>query len=196
MKNILRYFFLLAVTVSAFASISCHSEETSSSKAATSKVTEITEISYTFLKDCKDTVGNDNAAFTELSCPPVGDYKVNITAQSPQYFNIYLNKGDVKLSSDFTMVSHDNPIETGKAIEWHVVNQKPRYMIFRLSWGSEAEPFKMKEYLVVNLVTNTDICVLATVDVKNNKNANIKAQNLILEKFQLTDSCPKTILTL
>ncbi len=54
------------------------------------------------------------------------------------------------------------------AIEWHLVNNKPKYMIFRLSWGTENEPFKMRQYLVVNLMTDNDICPLATIDVKNN----------------------------
>ncbi len=70
------------------------------------------------------------------------------------------------------------PVEAGKAIEQYFFNNKPKYMIFRLSWSSEDAPFNMREHLVVNLITNKNICALATVDVKNNKNANQKARDL------------------
>ncbi len=68
-------------------------------------------------------------------------------------------------------------------------------MIFRLSWGTESEPFKMKQYLVLNLVTNKEICSLATVDVKTNKNANQKVRDLIKNKFLNTTSCPTEVVS-
>ena len=154
------------------------------------------EVEYTFLKNCKEKVKNENAAFSEMTCPSISGYKVSITSQSPQYFNIILSKSGRSLISDFTLVSNDNPIEAGKAIEWHINNNTPEFMIFRLSWGSNNAPFKMKEHLVVNLVTDKKICVLATIDVKKNKNSNQKARDLISGKFKGMKSCPDSILEL
>lgn len=179
MKYLLRYLLFIGISFSILASSLCQSE-----------------VQYTFLKECKETINNDNAAFSELSCPKIGDYKVSITEQSPQYFNIVLSKGDRNISSNFTAVTNENPVNAGKAIEWHITNNQPQYMIFRLSWGSTENPFKMKEHLVVNLVTEKDICVLATVDVKKNKKSNQKARDLISGKFKNSKSCPKSTLKL
>lgn len=152
------------------------------------------DVQYTFLKDCKDIVNNDNAAFSELSCPSIAGYQVSVTEQSPQFFNIILSKAGQSITSDFTFVSKDNPIAAGKAIEWHVNNNAPEFMIFRLSWGSNNEPFKMNEHLVVNLVTDKNICVLATIDVKKNKKSNQKARDLVAGKFKNMKNCPRSVL--
>ena len=154
------------------------------------------DVQHTFLKDCKDKVNNENAAFSEISCPTIADDQVSVTEQSPQYFNIMLSKSGQSLTSDFTLVSKDNPIEAGKDIEWHINNNIPEFMIFRLSWGSNNEPFKMKEHLVVNLVTDKNICVIATIDVKKNKKSNQKARDLISGKFKDMGSCPASVLAL
>jgi len=178
------------IVVAALSSTLCHSE-TPSDRTTSAK--QIEEPQYTFIKDCKDKINNDNAAFTELSCFPLGKYKVDITAQSPQFYNIHLTKGAEKISTDFTVVTNDNPVEAGKAIEWHLHNNEPKYMIFRLSWGTDAEPFKMKQHLVLNLITSKEICSLATVDVKKNKNANQKVRELMLNKFSKITDCPAEI---
>ena len=137
-----------------------------------------TESQYTFLKNGKDITNHDNAAFTKLSCSSINGQQVRISEQGLQFFNIHLSKGELNINTDFTLVSKDMPVEAGKAIEQYFFNNKPKYMIFRLSWSSEDAPFNMREHLVVNLITNKNICALATVDVKNNKNANQKARDL------------------
>lgn len=179
------------IVVAALSPTLCHSEITPSKQAASANLKA--EPLYTFIKDCKDTSNNVNAAFTELSCSQLGKYKVDISAQSPQFFNIHLTKGSEKISTDFTVVTKDNPVEAGKAIEWHLHNNEPTHMIFRLSWGTDVEPFNMRQYLVLNLVTSKDICVLATADVKNNKNANQKIRDLMLNEFSEITTCPADI---
>jgi len=197
MKKQLRLILPAVIIAAALSSTLCHSQDTPPDTAGkTESKVDLSKPQYTFLKDCKDNTNHDNAAFTELSCNPLSEYKVNITEQSPQYFNIILSKDDYKVSSDFTTVSNENPVEAGKAIEWHLVNNIPKYMIFRISWGTTEEPFNMRQYLVVNLVTDKEICALATVDVKNNKNANQKARDLIATKFKQTTSCPATVVAL
>ncbi len=151
---------------------------------------------YTFIKDCKDTGAHENAAFTRLHCTSIGGYQVIITKQSPLYFNIFLIKDKIKVGTDFTIVSHERPIEVGKAIEWHFMNNKPKYMIVRLSWGPKSNPFEMRQYLIVNLISNNKICALATISVSNNKNANQKARNLIIGRFQKIVNCPTKMVAL
>lgn len=195
MKSSIRILFPLIIVATIFSSTLCHSEITSPIKSQAAETTTATtsDIRYTFIKECNESVENDNAAYSQLDCPDLGEYKVSITRQDPQYFNIILKKGNQETSSDFTAVSNEKPIEAGKAIEWHIQNNTPTHMIFRLSWGSDEQPFKMREYLLVNLVTSTDICVLATIDIKNNRNANEKARGLILKEFKDTRTCPEKI---
>ncbi|VAW64380.1 hypothetical protein MNBD_GAMMA08-2845 [hydrothermal vent metagenome] len=192
MNKLFRFIIPFATIVSVLFSTLCHSE-IAVSPGVINKAVSATEPQYTFLKNCKDITNHDNAAFTKLSCPSINGYQVRISEQGPQFFNIHLSKGELNINTDFTLVSKDMPVEAGKAIEWHFFNNKPKYMIFRLSWGREDAPFNMREHLVVNLITNKNICALATVDVKNNKNANQKARDLIVNKFQKTSSCPDVI---
>lgn len=147
-------------------------------------------IKYTFLKDCKDKVNNVNAAYSELVCPDVSGYQVEVSEQDPQYFNVLLIKDGKKISSDFTTVTHESPIEPGKAIEWHLYNNKPKFMIFRLSWGTEDNPFVMQQYLLISLVTDAQICVIDKVVVDKVKNANQVARDLIATKYQDMSACP------
>jgi len=179
MKKTPIYFLLIGIIVSMLAPALSYSE-----------------VKYTFLKDCKDKVNNENAAFSEISCPTIAGYQVSITEQSPTFFNIILSKSGQSISSDFTIASKDNPIEAGKTIEWHINNNVLSFMIFRLSWGSNNEPFKMKEHLVVSLVTDKKICVVATIDVKKNNKSNQKARDLVAGKFSGLVSCPTSILEL
>ena len=81
-------------------------------------------------------------------------------------------------------------------IEWHLYDKVPKFMAFRLAWGSDDKPYDMGEYRVVNLVTKNSICVLATIDSKMNKNANEKAHSLILNAFKKTDRCLDKIMKL
>lgn len=148
-------------------------------------------IKYTMLNDCKDTVNNVNAAYVELSCPEIAGYQVKITAQDPLYFNIILSKNSKETSTDFTTVSNDNPIEPGKAIEWHLYNNEPKFMIFRLSVGTEEKPFDMHQYLLINMVTDDQICVIDKVDVESVKNANQVARDLVANKYRDLTTCPR-----
>ena len=185
----------IVIAAIALSSTVCQSETISSAKSTAVKKPDSTtaDIRYTFLKDCKETILNDNAAFSEQNCPDLAAFKVSITKQDPQFFNIILKHKTQESSSDFTVVSNKKPIKEGKAIEWHLQDNVPKYMIFRLSWGTDDQPFKMREYLVVNLVTANDICALATIDIKNNRDANEKARNLLLKEFKNTQACPEKI---
>ncbi len=185
MKSSIKNLLPIGITIVALSS-TCYSSDNQES-------TQLAPI-YTFIKDCKDTTDNDYAAFTELTCAPIKGFNIEITHQPPQFFNIHLIKDSTELSTDFIAVTNENPLEPGKAIEWHVENDQPRFMIFRLSWGTEESPLDMREYLVLNYVNKTDICSIATVNVKTNKNANQKVRDMMLEKFQEIKSCPETIL--
>jgi hypothetical protein len=87
-------------------------------------------------------------------------------------------------------VTKGNPVEPGHAIEWYLYDNKPRFMIFRLSWGTEDKPFEMKQYLVINLVTENRICVIDKVAVDKVKDANEVARELIAEKYRGILTCP------
>ncbi len=164
-----------------FMSMSCHGSERDQPGA---------EIKFTFLKECKDKTGNADAAFSESACPDLAGYRVEISEQSPRYFNIHLIKNNKRISSDFTMVTGENPLEPGKAIEWHLYDNKPKFMVFRLSWGTEDQPFEMQARLVINLVTEDEICVIDQVEVARVKNANQVARDLISRKYKGLAGCP------
>lgn len=149
---------------------------------------------YTHLKDCKELIENDNAAFSELLCPRIGAYDVLIKIQSPQYITISLNTSGRTVSTNFNPVTKELPIEYGKAIEWHLENKEPKYMIFRLAWGTASEPFVMTERLVINLVSTDKICPLATITTKTSKNANQMARDLLGSELSKINNCPKTVL--
>ena len=188
MKNINKVFISLAIVATTLMTTLCYSESGKAPSPATP------DIRYTFLKDCHETVANENAAYSILACPDLAGFKVSITKQSPQYFNILLTTNNSEISSDFTAATNENPIKEGKAIEWHIVDKVPKFMVFRLSWGSDDKPNDMSEYLLVNLVSKDSICVLAAIDTKKNKNANEKAHSLILNEFKQTDTCQYKIL--
>jgi hypothetical protein len=42
--------------------------------------------------------------------------------------------------TDFETLSDELPLEPGKTLEWHLYDGKPRFLIFRLGWGTEQEP--------------------------------------------------------
>ena len=148
------------------------------------------DIEYTFLKECKDIVNNADAAYGEFVCGDVAGYQVKVSEQNPIYFNVLLLKDNKKISSDFAVVTNDNPVEPGHAIEWHLYDNKPKFMIFRLSWGTKDKPFEMKQYLVVNLVTENRICVIDKVVVDEVNDANEVARELIAEKYRGILACP------
>lgn len=151
-------------------------------------------IQYTYLKDCKEQIENDNAAFSELLCPKIGSYDVLIKKQSPQFITISLNAPGKSLATNFDPLTQDLPIEHGSAIEWRLVNKQPKYMIFRLAWGTASAPFIMTERLVINLVGNDRICPLVSIDTKAIKNANQMARDLLKAKLSTIDICPKSVL--
>ena len=185
MRIITKITLPVAIAVTALSSIHCYSDDNQNPEA-------LSPI-YTFLKDCTATTNHDNAAFNELTCPSIKGYKIKITEHPPQFFNIHIKKGTTEAITDFIAVTNENPLKAGKAIEWHFEDDKPRFMIFRLSWGSEVSPFEMREHLVLNYIDKSDICSIATVEVNNN-NANYKVRELMLKQFSEIKACPDTIL--
>lgn len=151
-------------------------------------------ISYSALADCKEQVENENAAFSELHCKPVGVYQLDIKQQSPQYFTITLSADGKSTSSELETITQELPMEPGKAIEWHSIDKQPKFMIFRLK--AQAEGDLMKEYLTLSLVTAKRICPLASIETAKNPNANQKARDLIVEKFSALSECPTEIVRL
>ena len=152
------------------------------------------KIQYTYLKECKEKIENENAAFSELHCPKIGAYDVIIKKQSPQFFTIYLNMSSRSIATDFDSITNELPIEYGKAIEWHMEKKEPKYLIFRLAWGTIAEPHTMTERLIINLVSNDKICPLAVINSKTVKNANQKVRDLLSSELSKIHSCPKEVL--
>lgn len=150
-------------------------------------------ISYTHLKDCTEQVDNVNAAFSVLKCPKVGDYQLSISQQSPVFFTVQLQKGKHVVTTDFESLSGELPLDPGKALEWHLKNAEPHLLVFRLGWGTEAEPFAFKQHLVINYVGKDSICPLATIDVKKNADANQKARDLVAGQFKNVNACPEKI---
>lgn len=150
-------------------------------------------VAYTHLTDCTEAVENENAAFSVLTCPKVGSYDLSISQQSPVYFTVQLKKGEKVQSSDFETLSGELPLEPGKALEWHLYNGEPRFLIFRLAWGTAAEPFVTNQYLVLNYVGKDSVCPLATVDVKKNPDANQKVRDLLNQKYSGIKSCPPNV---
>ena len=177
-----KYFFFMVLALISLSS--CQSEQSQAQE----------KIIYTYIKDCVETVENENAAFSELSCPDVGSYKLNITQQSPMYFNVVLSNQVATISTDFTSLTNESPLEPGTAIEWHLVQGEPRFMIFRLSWGSQEQPFNMQQYLTINLVESNGICSLAVVRVSKHKNANQKARDVLNNQKRMRLECPNSII--
>lgn len=153
-----------------------------------------TTISYSTIADCKEQIDNDNAAFSELHCKPVGAYQLDIKQQSPQYFTITLTADGKSVSSELETLTQELPMEPGKAIEWHSIDRQPKFMIFRLK--AQLDDSAMKEYLTLNLVTAKRICPLASIETAKNPNVNQKARDLIAEKFSVMNDCPAEILRL
>ncbi|WP_308364838.1 MULTISPECIES: hypothetical protein [unclassified Microbulbifer] len=178
----------LLVLVS-FTSAACNSEADNRTPKDT------LQTSYTRIDSCKETVQNDNAAFSILDCGKVGEHDLHITVQSPTIFTVRLKKDSAEAMSEFEELSGDLPLETGPVLEWYSDNHQPRFMVFRVSWGTDDEPFQMDERLVISYITKDRICPLATVQVKSNKNANEKTRELIYDKFLSTTECPKTVLS-
>ncbi len=186
MKIILKTLIVLA----SFTSVACNSE-------TDGKTSEKTlQTSYTRIDSCKETVENENAAFSVLDCGKVGDHDLHITVQSPTVFTVRLKDDGTESMSEFEELSGDLPLETGPTLEWYSDNSQPRFMVFRVSWGTDDEPFQMDERLVISYVAKDRICPLATVGVKSNKNANEKARALIYDKLLSTSECPKDVLSI
>lgn len=152
-------------------------------------------IQYTKISECIDNVENENAAFSKLKCKKIGSYELNISVQEPIYFTIGLNKGALEVNSEFEELSDELPLETGSAIEWHLSNDEPRFMVFRVSWGTEESPFTMTEYLTINYVSHDRICPIAKVNVKGQVKANEKVRELISNRFSTLKACTKTVET-
>lgn len=148
---------------------------------------------YTYLKDCKEQIANDNAAFSEVRCPKVGSYDVLIKKQSPQFVAISLFVRGRSLVTNFNPLTQELPIEHGTAIEWRLEAGEPRYMIFRLAWGTSATPFTMKERLVVGLVDKDRICPLAVIRTAAVRNANQMARDLLGGELSTVRACPDNV---
>lgn len=82
-------------------------------------------------------------------------------------------------------------MEPGKAIEWHLTDGTPRFMIFRIFVQEENQI--INEQLTLSLVTAERICPVASVSIKNNPKANEKMRSLISEKYKDIESCPSDI---
>lgn len=153
-----------------------------------------TAIVYTQIKDCTEQIENDNAAFSELLCPSIGNVDVGIKQQSPQYFIVTLTAAGLSASSELEAYTLEAPMEPGKAIEWHLIDNKPKFMVFRVK--VQAENDSVNEMLTLNLVTKDRICPLASVSTKTTPQANEKIRDLIKTKFHSTQECPATALTM
>lgn len=152
-------------------------------------------IQYTNIKDCKENIDNDNAAFSELLCPKIGSYDVIIKSVGIEFMSIILQGNGKPLATDSDDLTKDLPFTPGrmKVIEWHLENNEPKYMVFRLAWGTASEPLVMTERLVINLVSSDRICPLATINTKAVKNANQIARDLLASELSKVTSCPKYI---
>lgn len=152
-------------------------------------------IQYTHIKDCKEKTDNDNAAFSELLCRKIGSYDVAIKSVGVEFMTIILQRNGKSLATDSDDLTKDLPFTPGqmKVIEWHLENNEPKYLIFRLAWGTASEPFVMTERLVLNLVSNDRICPLATIKTRSVKNANQMARDLLASELSKVTSCPKNI---
>lgn len=151
------------------------------------------QIVYTKIADCKETVENENAAFSVLDCGKIGAGAVSISQQSPIYFTVQLESAGKKLVTDFESLSGELPLDPGKTLEWHLYEGKPRFLIFRLGWGSAQEPHVFRQHLVLNYVAGDEICPIATVDVKNNPDANQKVRDLLAKKYLSLKGCPGSV---
>lgn len=151
------------------------------------------QIVYTKIADCRETVENENAAFSILDCGKVGSFTVSISQQSPVYFTVQLESEGKKQLTDFESLSGELPLEPGKAMEWHLYDDKPRFLIFRLAWGTEQEPHVYAQRLVLNYVAGDEICPVAIVDIKNNPDANQRARDLLADKYVNLKGCPDSI---
>ena len=152
-----------------------------------------TSITYTKIGACVEQVENDNAAFSRLQCPSVAGFALNITQQSPQYFTVLLNNNGAVAASELATYSHELPMEPGQAIEWHVVDGVPRFMVFRLHVQSAEAENKPQEILTLNLVQKDRICPLASIDVKKTPKANEAIRALIASKYKDVKDCPQVV---
>jgi hypothetical protein len=153
---------------------------------------QATTIVYSTVGDCKETIKNDNAAFSELHCKPVGAYQVDIKQQSPQYFTVTVGANGKSASSELETITKELPMEPGKVIEWHLSGTELKYMIFRIK--TQTDGGSTKEFLTVNLITEKRICPIASIDVSKNSNANQKARDLLTEKFSAIKECPADVI--
>lgn len=151
-------------------------------------------IHYTKLNSCKESIENENAAASLLKCDSIGGYELSITIQDPVFFTMTLSRGNKSKMTEFEELSRELPLETGRAVEWHVVNGEPQFMIFRVSWGTEEAPFDMTERLVLNYVADDRICPVATVNTKKHKNANEKIRQALAQDFMSIKVCPDLVL--
>lgn len=153
-----------------------------------------TTIVYTQIKDCTEKIENENAAFSELLCQPIGKHTVEIKQQSPQYFIITLTAAELSAASELETYTLEAPMEPGKAIEWHLIDNKPKFMVFRVK--TQTAKGNVNEMLTLNLVTDNRICALASIATKNVPNANEKVRDLIKTKFNEVKECPTSALTI
>lgn len=152
-------------------------------------------VQYSYIKDCKEKIDNNNAAFSELLCAKIGSYDVIIKSVGIEFMSIILQGNGKSLATDSDDLTKDLPFTPGrmKVIEWHLENNEPKYMIFRLAWGTPSEPFVVTERLVINLVGSDRICPLAIINTKAAKNANQMARDLLAAELSKVTSCPKNI---
>jgi hypothetical protein len=153
---------------------------------------QVATIVYSTVSDCKETIQNDNAAYSELRCKPIGAYQLDIKQQSPQYFTISVGANGKTASSELETVTKELPMEPGKVIEWHLIGTELKYMIFRIK--AQTGGTTMKELLTVSLVTEKRICPIASIEVTKNPNANKKARDLLTENFAALKECPAEVL--
>ncbi|MCP4489127.1 MAG: hypothetical protein GY820_17715 [Gammaproteobacteria bacterium] len=145
------------------------------------------------MSECIDNIENENAAFSNLKCNKIGSYELNITVQEPIYFTISLKKGTLEIHSEFEELSGELPLETGPTIEWHLSNEEPRFMVYRVSWGTDETPFTMTEYLTINYVAHDRICPIAKVNAKGQEKANERVRELINNRFSSLKACTRTV---
>jgi hypothetical protein len=107
---------------------------------------------------CQETSNGGDLASRELACGYLGHWQVLLVEQSPQLFEVILARGDRRLSSDFSALSADLPVQPGAQLEWHLLDGRPQALVVELAWGTPQEPWQLQPRILVNRVDADAIC--------------------------------------
>jgi hypothetical protein len=159
------------------------------------------QISYTKIHECQEQIENPNAAFSQLQCKNIGKAAVSISIQAPQFFNLSVTQNGVTATSEWDLLTGEQPMEPGKTLEWHVQQGEPRFLVFRLRYNNadaaakqsatpQQQTPQQQEVLTVNWVHQNRICILAAINTAKNPHANQIARDLINTTFNRITTCP------